>query len=85
MKTLTMLKRALAPEGIAVQYKGHAAAAEHFSSPAGKWYEVTVWQPVTAKGTFSDLPLENITEWKHERFCTEGEALMAAFQFIDTL
>lgn len=86
VKTLAALKKELAPKVVTIQYKGRIVAIGYFSSTAGKWVEATVWQPMATEGPFpSDPPLENITEWERERFSTEGEALMAAFQFIDTL
>lgn len=91
MKTMTMLKLkdALDMDGTVVRYKDYVVAAEFFAGPAGEWFEVTAWQPIESEEEtgieFHNLRLENITEWQGERFDTEGEALMGAFLYLESL
>ena len=88
-KTMLKLKTQLAEEGTVVRYKDCVVAAEFFAAPAGEWFEVEVYSPVETEDEtgedFWNLRLENISEWENEHFTTEGEALMAGFQFIDQL
>lgn len=87
--TMLKLKTQLDAEGTAVRYKDCVVTAEFFAAPQGEWFEVKVYSPVeTEEETgedFWNLRLENISEWENEHFTTEGEALMAGFQFIDQL
>lgn len=88
-KTMLKLKTELDMDGTVVRYKNHVVTAEFCAAPQGEWFEVQVYAPVeTEEETgedFHNLRLENISEWENERFYTDGEALMAGFQFIDQL
>ncbi len=87
--TMLKLKQQLDMDGTVVRYKGYVVTAEFFTGLQGEWFEVQVYAPVeTEEETgedFHNLRLENISEWEHEPFYTEGEALMAGFQFADQL
>ena len=87
--TMLKLKIKLDMDGTVVRYKDFVVATEFVAGPAGEWFEVTAWQPVeTEEETgieFHNLRLENITEWYGERFNTEGEALMGAFTYLESM
>lgn len=87
--TMLKLKIKLDMDGTVVRYKDFVVATEFVAGPAGEWFEVTAWRPIESEEEtgidFHDLRLENITEWYGEHFDTEGEAMMAAFTYLETL
>lgn len=91
MKTMTMLKlkTELDMDGVVIRYKDFVLAAEFVVGPTDACWKVEAWQPIeTEEETgieFHNLRLENITEWDGQRFDTEGEALMAGMQFLESM
>lgn len=78
------LKMDLDGEGIVVCYKDFVVTAQFFTGPSGEHFESRVYAPVDDLDLFDlvDARLEDRTCWD-ERFGSEGEALMAAFQCIE--
>lgn len=70
-------------KGSVVRYKNFAVATK-FEAAADAWaVEVFGLVDDLSEMDFEECRLENLTEWEGQRFATEGEALMAGFQFID--
>ena len=70
-------------KGSVVRYKDFAVATK-FEASADAWaVEVFGLVDDLSEMDFEECRLENLTEWEGQRFATEGEALMAGFQFID--
>ncbi len=71
-------------KGSVIRYKDFAVATR-FDAAADAWaVEVFGLVDDLSEMDFEECRLENLTEWEGERFATEGEALMAGFQFIDS-
>ena len=91
-KTLLKLKVDMDLDGTVVRYKDFVIVAEFISGPEGGCFTATIWAPVEteeeADVEFHDLRLENVTPWEpltiDACWDTEGEALFAAMQAIET-
>ena len=74
--------------GAVVRYKDFVVVASFVCGPAAEWFEIMVYQPIeTEEETgeeFWNLRLE-LVDANDGHFDTEGEALMAGFQYIDSL
>lgn len=75
--------------GSVIQYKDGVVTVKKSGTANEEWFESQVFKLIeTNEETdkhFSERLVEKVSEMGHKHFKTEGEALMAGFQFIDQL
>ena len=92
-KTMLQMKIEADIENTVVRYKDHVVVAEFLCGPCGGYFTAQIWEPIEteeeADVPFHELRLENVTPWEplsiDAAWETDGEALMAAMQAVDSL
>ena len=91
-KTMLKLKIDADLADVVIRYKDFVIVAEFVAGPEGEFFTAHIWAPIeTEEETgveFHELRLENVTPWEplsiEAAWDTEGEALLAATQAIET-